>query len=242
MQHFGDEVGLLWREKGASAGTFVAGHAIPWLHNPAVESVDEDERELERELRRNASLRSQLAGSDERIAEIRARIAAKPEAVAQFERGEGLPACLVPKCEEAIRKELSADAQGVLRAADMQVIPALRALLVKAGLKVESTTGYGDGVRLKVLLPRAEIDNLPPQPTRESLRQNLANAVEAFRASCPDRKKVVVELREAIARVLAKFGLSAAPSKQRPETGPCDDRGSVAASHFQFSPLQPAAP
>lgn len=242
MQVFGDEVGLLWREKGASAGAFLQGHMNPWVHNPAVESVDEDERELEREIKRRDSLRTQLQASDERIEQVRARLAAKSEAAARFERGEDMAPCLLPKCEGAIAKELRAVAQGVLAAADMQAIPALRALLAEAGLKVESATGRIEGVRLQVLLPRELIDNLPPQPTRQSLRRKLADSFAAFQEHCPDRSRVVAEVKAAIARVLARFGLAGTVQKDRQQPDHPPSPREIAAAHFHFSPLQPAAP
>jgi hypothetical protein len=242
MLGFGDEIGLLWHEKGASESAFAQGYMNATVHNPAVQCVDEDEKELERELKRRESLRAQLKASDERVEQIVTRIAAKPEAAAKFERGEDMAPCLLPKCEAAIAKELRSDAQHVLAAADLQVIPALRALLAKAGLKVESATGHGEGVRIRVLLPREQIDNLPPQPTREGFRRRLAESFAAFLEHCPDRGRVVAELKAAVARVLARFGLAGSPKRDRQQPSRPPSPREIAAAHFVFSPLKPAAP
>lgn len=242
MQGFGEEIGLLWYEKGAGADAFVQSYMNPCIHNPPVERVDEAESEYDRELRRNASLRAQVEASDQRLEQMRAGFAAMPEAAAKFERGENLAPCLLPKCEPAITKELRTDAQGVLAAADVQAIPAIRALLAEAGLKVETASGHGDGVRLKVLLPRQQIDNLPPQPTREGLRRRLAESFAAFQENCPDRGRIVAELKAAVARVLARFGLAGMVQKDRQQPEHPPSPREIAAAHFVFSPLQPAAP
>jgi hypothetical protein len=246
MQVFGDEIGLLWLEKNAGAAAFVQGYMNPWVHNPGVQSVDEDEKELERIDRSDASLDAQQARIDAQRKKNRddrqrvlARIKAKPEAAARFEATGEFDRCLQPKCEKAIERALSTDAQGVLRAADMQAIPALRALFADAGLKLVKVTGRGEGVRMELLLPREQIDNLPPQPSRAGLVRALADSMERFRAQCPDRSRIVAEVKAAVARVLARFGLAGA-DQQSPECPP--SLREIAAAHFVFSPLQPAAP
>lgn len=240
MDIFGDEIGLLWHEKGPGARSFVQGYVNPYFHNPAVESVDEAEREYDRELRRNASLRAQVEASDQRLEQMRANFAAMADAAERFERGEDLPPSLHPRCEKAIAQELRADARDLLAKADVQVIPALRKLLADAGLKLVRASGRGEGVRLELLLPRDLIDNLPPQPTQPELRRRLADAFAMFQKHCPDRTKVVAAVKAAVARVLARFGIIEAKDGEQPHRPPSPRK--IAAAHFQFSPLQPAAP
>jgi hypothetical protein len=249
MQGFGDEIGLLWFEKGASSGAFVRGYMNPCVHNPAVASVDEDEKELERIRRSNASLDAQQARIDAQRQKNRddeqrvlARIRAKPQAAETFEATGEFDPCLRPQCDEAIEQALRADAQDVLRAADMQAIPALRALLAAAGLKLESATGKIDGVHFRGIIPRELIDNLPPQPTRERLVRKVAESLEKFRAQCPDRSRIVAEVKAAVARVLARFGLAGTGQKDQQQPHEPPSPREIAAAHFVFSPLQPAAP
>jgi hypothetical protein len=63
-----------------------------------------------------------------------------------------------------------------------------------------------------------------------------------FQKHCPDRTKVVAAVKAAVARVVARFGLggTAQEGQQQPDHRP--SLREIAAAHFQFSPLQPAAP
>jgi hypothetical protein len=242
MGIFGDEMGLLWHEKGAGARSFVQGCMNPWFHDPGVESVDEDEKELDRSLRRIKSLRAQTEAEVARAEQILARIRAKPAAAEQFARGEDLPPSLRPKCEAAIAQELRADARDVLAKADMQLIPELRARFADAGLKLVRASGRGEGVRMELLLPRDLIGNLPPQPTEPELRRKLTDAIATFQELCPNRSKVVAAVKAAVARVIARFGLGGTAQNDQQEPYHRPSPREIAAAHFQFSPLQPAAP
>jgi len=202
MSLFGDEVGVLWADSRASARDFIHSVAAVPQHNPLRVSIDEDVAELERLNRREESLQAQLAAIADDRARVLDRLETKLEAAVAFEQTGEMDPCLVPECTDAIQAELAADSRDLLKAADMQEVPELRGVAKELGWDFDGAKADNDFVYVTLKRKREQIANAGPRPTRETLRSNVAKAIAAFRADLSDRRRIVADARELIARVL----------------------------------------
>ena len=199
---FGDETGVLWTESGASARHFIHGFADVSQHNPLRVRIDEQVSEYQRLARREESLKAQLATVAEAKASVLDGLEANIEAALAYEQTGDIDSRLIPECKEAIQAELASDSRDLLKAADMQEVPELRAVAKEHGWDFDRASADNDFVYVTLKRKRELITNARPRLTRETLRSNVAKAIAAFRADLVDRRRIVADARQMIARVL----------------------------------------
>jgi hypothetical protein len=202
MQLFGDETGLLWTDSRASARDFVRGLAHVSQHNPLGVRIDEQVSEYQRLARREEALKVQLAAVAEAKASLLDGLEASIEAAIAYEQTGEVDSRLIPECKDAIQAELASDSRDVLKAADMQEVPELRAVAKEHGWDFDRASADNDFVYVTLKRKRELIANAGPRLTRETLRSNVAKAIAAFRADLADRRRIVADARQMIARVL----------------------------------------